>query len=120
MHKKRIFFVLLFAATFCLQGCIVVQPRHYPAYPSGQETIVYEQPYYEAPPFAVVYPYRYWMYVPNGDYVDVVFVGHDGFRHSEPWHHNGDRMTHHNALNWHRDQYQQHRNMPAEKHKYQQ
>lgn len=64
--------------------------------------IVFYQPVYYPPPVVVGYRYDHWMYVPNGAFVDIVFIDHYGVRHVEPWRHAGVRMTLAHLPEWHR------------------
>jgi hypothetical protein len=112
MRKKTLLFGLLLLVTAVfLQGCVIAPPRYnVVSSPAGDEEydeyaeIAYEQVYYtEPPPIIVGYPYRHWMYVRNGDFVDVIFVDYDGHQHIEHWNHGG-RMTYDRAAGWHREQ----------------
>ena len=109
MKKAPICILLL---VFALFGCVIgVQPVPVAA-PVASATeavaveepvpeIAFNEPVYYPPPMMVGYPYDSWMYVPNGAFVDLVFIDSLGVRHVEPWHYAGVRMTSAHLPVWH-------------------
>lgn len=136
--KRKLFIFVAMALLFMLQGCTmefkplpfgaVVETQAVRPVASAEEMalvepaiggtedivnvpeVAYNEPQYYTPPVAVAYQYDYFMYVPNGVNVDIVFVDRYGHRHVEYWRGtDGRRMSMAHMHGWHRNYYRSHR-----------
>ena len=112
MKKMHIsFFLFAFALSGCMVSLRPADPVAVPAAPvapaevveqDAAPEIVFNEPVYYPPPLVAGFTYDHWMYVPNGPFIDIVFIDHYGVRHVEPWRHAVARMTLAHLPEWHR------------------
>jgi hypothetical protein len=101
--------LFLFLTALSMFACVPLEPGAYGPYdptwdasPDYYPPVVYQEPVYYPPPIPVSYPYKYYYYVPNGPYVDIVIIDSYGHKRVHQWHENGRRMRGDRFDDWQR------------------